>query len=796
MKKWIFRIVIVLFGLVLIGSGLIYGWFQYTVRKSLPQISGQVLVSGIKEDVEIIRDGYGVPHIYAQNEPDLYFALGYAMAQDRFWQMEFQRRLGQGRLAEIFGEELLEVDRYFRLMTAGWTHQPFSDEYAFITNSFAEGVNAYLATHSDRLPIEFKILRYTPEPWAPEDYLAISKVVNWGLSQGWRVDVTAGKILEKVGETKFKEAFPVWPSGSPVIVPEGIQISAAMSDAILQSLSQIEKQVNLPVMGGSNNWVVAGSRSASGKPILANDPHLMLTNPSVWWEAHLVCPTINVSGFTIAGVPGIAMGHNRHVAWGVTNVMVDDVDFFIEKLNPDNTRQYRYKGRWEDMQVVEETIRIKGKDPLKLDIGLTRHGPILIEEKTGPELTAIAVKWAFTDGLQSVKALYLLAKSTNTHEVAMALKYWELPSQNFVFADTGGNIGYWCCATIPIRSKGDGLLPVPGWNGDYEWQGYVPFETRPHIINPEKGYIASANNKVAVGNFPHFISHYWEPADRIARIHQLLNTPGKLSVEDVKQMQQDIFSGLASELTPQIVQALAKDSADEGLQKIRQILSEWDFKMEKDSVAAGLFETTFMNMLQNIFKDELGPELFQQYLKTSVFPPRAIRQLFRNGASTWSDDVNTADTETMQDIITRSVKQTIGQLKDEYGDDMTRWRWGDRHALTFQHPLGQKKPLDRLFNIGPFPVGGSRQTINMKLYSYEKPYSAILGASYRMIVDFSNMSVAHHVLPTGQSGQLGSPHYKDQLDLYLNGKYRSAWLDRSDIEKHAKGTLFLKAKNK
>jgi penicillin amidase len=718
------------------------------------------------------------------------------MAQDRFWQMEFQRRLGQGRLAEIFGEELLEIDRYFRLMTAAGVNQQYSDEFAFITNSFANGVNAYLATHSDRLPIEFKILRYTPEPWAPEDYLAISKVINWGLSQGWRVDITAGKVLDKVGETKFKEAFPAWPAGSPVIVPEGIQISAALSDAILKTLSRIEKQVNLAAPGASNNWVVSGSSSASGKPILANDPHLMLTNPSVWWEAHMVCPTMNVAGFTIAGAPGIALGHNRHVAWGVTNVMVDDVDFFIEKINPDNPRQYLYKGRWEDVQIIEETIRIKGKDPVTINIGLTRHGPILVENKEGPEPTAIAVKWAFADGLQSAKAIYLLAKATNTHEVALALKYWELPSQNFVFADSGGNIGYWTCATIPIRSRGDGLLPVPGWNGEYDWQGYVPFENRPHLINPAQGFIATANNKVAAENYPHFISHYWEPVDRITRIRQLLNTPQKLSVEDVKQMQQDLFSGLASELTPAIVRILAKESSDADLQKAREILSEWDFRMKKASVAACLFEMTFMNMLENIFKDELGPELYEQYLKTSVFPPRAIRSLTRNGASAWFDDVNTADTETMQVIIVRSVKQTIRQLKDEYGDDPTRWRWGDRHTLTFEHPLGKKKPLDRLFNIGPFPVGGSRQTVNMKLYSYEKPYNAILGASYRMIVDFSNMSVAHHVLPTGESGQLGSPHYKDQLDLYLSGQYRSAWLERSDIEKNAKGTLFLKPKNK
>jgi penicillin amidase len=257
-------------------------------------------------------------------------------------------------------------------------------------------------------------------------------------------------------------------------------------------------------------------------------------------------------------------------------------------------------------------------------------------------------------------------------------------------------------------------------------------------------------------------------------------------------MQLDVFSGLASEVTPLIVQALEKRSAEMDLKKARQILLDWDFKMEKDSVAACLFEMIFMHMLENILKDELGPELYEQYLKTSVFPPRAIRQLVRNGASTWFDDVNTPDAETMEDIIVRSAEQTIRQLKKEFGDDPTCWRWGDRHTLTFEHPLGKKKPLDRLFNIGPFAVGGSRQTVNMKLYSYEEPYNAILGASYRMIVDLSNMSVAHHVLPTGQSGQLGSPHYKDQLDLYLNGQYRPAWLERSDVEKHAKGTLTLK----
>lgn len=792
MKKWIIRIGVTLVCVVLIGIGLVYLWFQYTIQKSLPQFSGHALVSGIKAEVEIIRDSYGVPHIYAQNEPDLYFALGYAMAQDRFWQMEFYRRLGHGRLAEIFGEDLVETDCFFRLLGAAGINKQFPEDRAFITNAFADGINAYLTDHSSRLPIEFKLLRYKPEPWAVDDYIAILKVINWSLSMGWWVDLTASKILEKVGETKFNQAFPVWPDDSAAIIPQEGKILSTLSDIILKTLSQVEKRANFTAPAVSNNWVVSGLKSASGKPILANDPHLMLTNPSFWWEAHIVCPTINVSGYAIAGAPGIAMGHNRHVAWGVTNVMVDDVDFFIEKINPDNPHQYLYKGRWEDMKVIEEIIRIKGKDPVKTQILLTRHGPILKEITEDSKHRAISAKWAFADGLQSAKAPYLLAKATNINEVVEALKYWELPSQNFVFADTDGNIGYWCCATIPIRSKGDGFLPVPGWNGDYEWKGYVAFEDRPHLINPEKGYIASANNKVSTKNYPYFISRYWEPIDRITRIHQLLNTPGKLSVEQIKQMQQDIYCELASELTPKIVQALTKTSSDADVQKVQEMLSKWNFKMEKDSVAACLFEMTFRNMMENIFKDELGDELLQQYLKTSAFPPRALRMLIRKGTSPWFDDINTANKETIQDIIAQSVKQTIRQLKDEFGDDMTRWVWGTKHTLTFEHPLGKKKPLDHIFNIGPFPVGGSHLTINMKFYSYEKPYNVFFGASYRMIVDLSNTNVANHVLPTGESGQLGSAHYKDQLDLYLNGKYHPAWLERTDIDKHAKGTLILK----
>jgi len=680
------------------------------------------------------------------------------------------------------------------LLSAAGINKEIPNELTFMLNSYADGVNAYLISHRDRLPVEFKLLRYEPEPWDPKDYLAILKVVNWGLSVGWKVDLTASNILEKVGAKKFNEAFPVWPGNSPIIVNQESKIKSASLNSFLEIFSAIEKTAAFPSFAASNSWVISGAKSVGGKPILANDPHLALSNPSFWWEAHLVCPTIDMSGYGIPGVPGLPMGHNRNVAWGVTNVMVDDVDFFIEKINPANPHQYLYMGKWEDMQIIEESIRIKGKDPHKTKILLTHHGPILTDISKGTEKKAISVKWAFNGGLQPAKAAYLLAKAKDIEDLKEALKTWELPSFNFVFADTKGNIGYWCCATVPIRAKGDGFLPVPGWTGEYEWKGYVPFQKRPHIINPKEEFFANANTKVTIENYQQFISNYYEPKDRITRIHQLLNAKKKLSVEDMRQMQQDVYCVLASELTPKIIQVLEEKSSNGNAQNAIEILSQWDFKMETDSVGACLFELTYRNMMENTFKDELGDKLFRKYLEAAVFPPRAISSLIRNGSSSWFDDIDTPKRETMDDIILKSMEQTIQQLKKEFGNDQSKWIWGKAHTLTFEHALGKKKPLNHLFNIGPFPVGGSHLTINKRQYSYNTPHHASSGVSYRMIIDFSNMSNSQHVLPTGESGQLGSAHYKDQVGLYLSGKYHPAWMERSDIEKQATGTLLLTPK--
>ena len=796
MKKWILIIGIIVVGLIVVVAGVGYLWFQHTLKKSVPQTSGEVILEGLKEEVEIIRDTYGVPHIYAKNEPDLFFALGYAMAQDRFWQMEFLRRLGHGRLSEVFGKDFVGADRYFRMLAAAGVNKSIPGDLAFTFKSFAAGVNAYLETHRDRLPFEFKLLGYNPGLWAVDDYLAVLKVMNWNLSIGWGADLTAARMLDKVGEERLREAFPVWPDDAPLIIPKESKDLSLSTNPTLEAMRLVERLTTLSSAAASNNWVVSGKKSVTGRPILANDTHLGLTNPSVWWEVHMVCPTINVSGFALPGVPGIAIGHNRHVAWGITNVMVDDVDFYIERINPDNPRQYWYKGQWEDMRVIEETIRVKGQDPVKTEILLTRHGPIVNEVKEGSKERPLSARWAFTECLQPAQAAYLLAKARDIGEVKEALRYWELPGQNFVFADTRGNIGYWCCASVPIRSKGDGILPVPGWNGEYEWRGYVPFDERPHLINPEEGFIATANNRVVGEDYPWVIGNYWEPVDRITRIRELLTAKEKLSVEDFKRMHQDVYCMLASELTPKMIQVLEGRFSDKKARDAKEILSRWDLMMGKDSVGACLFEVAYRKLMGNIFRDELGEELFQEYIKIPPFPPRAIRMMIRKGSSPWFDDVNTAQKETMEDVIARSLSQTLSELREVLGTDMDKWRWGKIHTLTFEHVLGKKKPLDWILNLGPFPVGGSHLTINMRQYAYDKPYQTNHGVSQRMIVDLSNVDASLHVLPTGESGHLKSPHHKDQIELYLGGTYRPAWTERGEVESHSEATLILRPKLK
>jgi penicillin amidase len=791
MKKRLMITGFIFLALILIAVGTGVVWYRWTVSRSQPQISGFVIVDGIADKVEIIRDVFGVPHITARNEPDLFFGMGYAMAQDRLWQMEVYRRLGLGRLSEVFGERFVEVDRYFRKLSANNKRLHIPKDLAFIPDSFLAGINAYQQRRQNRLPLEFKLLGYHPENWGVDDISAIFRILNWGLSIGWKVDPVAARVLKKVGEGKFREAFPEASGDAPLIIPEEIQDVSGEMRAISRVFQAVQQWASFSPSAASNNWVVSGQKSVTGKPILANDTHMGLSNPSLWWEVHLVCPSMNVAGFAIPGLPSIPVGHNRHMAWGVTNVMVDDVDFYREKLNPANPRQYWYRDHWQDMASSVQTIKIKGKGPLKVEILLTHHGPVISDGTPSGKTHSLAARWAVNEIDEPLRASYLLMKVGDINDMIHALQDWQAPGQNFVFADTNGHIGYWCCAVIPIRAKGSGLLPMPGWSGEYEWKGYVPFDQKPHVIDPEEGFIASANNKVSANTYPYTIGRYWEPIDRIQRIRRLINAKTKLSLADMQKMQMDVFCPLAAEITPQIIRVIRKRFPASQAQKLRNTLEGWDYQMSADSIAACIFEVPYRRMLENIFKDELGPILFARYLELTIFPPRALRQIMKTKSSAWIDNVETAETENLDDIVEKSLRQALDELGNSLGEDMDRWTWGRLHTLTFEHVMARKKPLDKIFNLGPFPVPGSHLTVNKQQYNYVEPYLVKDGVSQRMIVDLSAPDAALHVLPTGESGLLGNPHYDDQIDLYLNGKYHPAWMTRKEIERNAEGTLVL-----
>ena len=792
--KWILSGVLCLTIIIIVSIAAAFFWYQKTIQKSQPQLSGHITVDGLLDTVKLIRDTHGVPHIYARNEPDLFFGFGYAMAQDRLWQMDLFRRIGSGHLAEILGAEAIEIDRYFRTISAGQIRQSLPRDLVFMIESFAAGINAYIRDLDQRLPLEYKILRVRPEPWQPEDYFSVFTLINWGLSIGWKVDLTAAEILRKVDEDLFREAFPTAAElGIPILsqIKQSLPQFFSTSRLMLETVSRLTGITPGPA---SNNWVIAGSRTQSGKPLLANDTHMALTNPSLWWEVHLVCPTIDATGFAIPGLPGLPVGRNRNVAWGVTNIMVDDVDFYIEQLHPENRHQYRDGDRWQDIDSHVETLAVKSAESLEIEVQRTRHGPIIASHESDvgiPEDKVVSARWAVLEVEAPARASYLLLKAGQVADVVDALEHWQAPGQNFIFADTNGKIGYWCSAAIPIRKNGNGLLPMPGWNHTSDWAGFIPFEDLPHIIDPPEGYIASANNPVTEAIYPHTIGTYWEPIDRIRRIRDRINAKPQLSVDDMMSMQNDIFSPLAAELTAAILAVLTDNQGGYDEPNVREVLKNWDFQMSIGSSAASIVETTYLKLLENIFQDELGEELYRKYVGLTIFAPRALRQILRAKHSGWLDDIRTPERETLTDIIAKSIDQAFNQLQEQFGPDMEKWTWGHLHTLTFHHILGERKPLNRIFELGPYPSSGSHLTVNKKQYDYTAPFAVKEGVSQRMIVDLSEPETAYHILPTGQSGLIGSPHYADQVTLYLGGRYRYSWLNRSDIFRHLESELVL-----
>ena len=773
---------------------------RYLVTKSFPVTDGEIKVPGLEKEVTVRRDEFGVPHIFAANDHDLFFTQGYTHAQDRLWQMDVARRAGEGRLSEVFGSSTLKFDKLFRtvgmMRIAEKLELNIHPESRAILQAYSDGVNAFIASHRGKYPIEFDMLNYAPEEWKPVHSLLIARLMAWELNISWYVDLVLGDLYKTLGEEKAREIFPTYPENTPVIVPKEYR-AGLLSDDLL-SLIDVDQEFRqaFGVTGthiGSNAWAIGPEKSATGKAMLANDPHLGFSAPSKWYEIHLDGGDYNVAGVSLAGTPLVVIGHNPHIAWGLTNVMADDADFYLEMTN--SAGEYLFRDVWTPLTVVQDTIVVKDSSSVILTVKSSHHGPIINDVNSVGSVTKdvlVSMRWTGQDVSDELYALLQINKAKNWDEFKSGVAEFTVPGQNFVYADDDGNIGYLAGVRLPIRSAQNPTLPMPGWTGQYDWNGFVPFDRLPSLFNPPQHFIATANNKLTDAPFPYHISNLWEPPSRIQRLDELLRKQEKLSADDVQGMQRDYYSYFAKEMTPYILRAY--DSAavtDTDVQTALRYFRNWHFQLTKDDVPTALFHVFFTHVLRNIFLNKMGESLFQKYIFIANIPYRTVPTLFRNPASSWFDDPSTERVETRDDVIRKSLEEAIQELKTALGAEMKTWQWGLLHTVTFRHPFGAQPPLGAVFNIGPFPIGGSGTTLNNGEYYLADPYKVTLGPSTRQIVDFSNLDDARSIIPTGESGQPMNDHYSDQTPLWLNGEYHVMPIDSVKVASIAKHSLRL-----
>jgi penicillin amidase len=793
-------VLIVLLAIAAIAGALLV---RSVARRGLPDYDATVPLSDISQEVIVYRDAYGIPHVYAQTEDDLYRAVGYCMAQDRLWQMDLLRRICTGRLAEIFGEDLMETDLLMRSLRIPEKSRMVLERtdgiHVNALQAFASGVNQYIEAHQKKLPPEFSILRYKPEKWLPEHSLHLVGYMAWDLSLAWSTEVLLDKIQRQFGKAKAKELLPDMTFFHTLVYPElGSKLAHLDLDRTLLKANRQLRRLGLEIFSGSNNWAVSGDRSVTGKPILANDMHLGLNSPGIWYQMHQsVEGGLNVSGVVLPGQPFIVAGHNDRIAWGFTNVMVDNTDLYLEKLDPDHHDRYELNGEWKKLQVQKEEIKIKGGGVVQDELRFTHRGPIISRFHEIDD-SAISLRWIGNDYSDELRTIYLLNRAGNWDEFKDAIRTFISVSQNTVYADVEGNIGLYCAAGVPIHKGGETCAIFPGWTDEYDWQGMVPFEELPHSFNPENGFVSSANNNTMSGEYPYYISRWFALPYRIDRIREMLAAKDKLSIEDFKRMQADQRSKLVEMIRDSIVSEVeGSEDLTDLERKTLEMLSIWDGVLVPTSPEAVVFENFLGLLLEDLFLDELGEELYADFISSSLLYEYAIHRFFGKKDSLWCDDLGTEGVkETFPTIVQKSFKDAVSDLEVEQGSDPKGWQWGKLHQLTLAHPLGRVKLLDWLFkfNSGPYEVGGSYHTVCYYSYPFSNPFGVTVGASHRHIFPLDNWDESLTVIPTGVSGIPASPHYCDQTELYVANQYQSDYFSKDLVQKNARYRMVIKGK--
>ncbi|MFZ0389202.1 MAG: penicillin acylase family protein, partial [Calditrichia bacterium] len=725
----------------------------------------------------LMWDSSGVIHIQAENEDDLLFASGYAVARERLFQMELMRRVGKGRLSEVFGDTTIKIDKLFLTLGIDSVVKQVYPELSATSRNWLEqysaGVNAYLQKTGGDLPMEFIVLGIDPEPWTPQDCLLQHRIMTWFLNFNWKADLVYWLIHEQVPQEKFKEIWPDWTKYPTILKPGKI---GELYRRMLEIDRQVRDLAGLPDgHWGSNSWVISPQKSSSGKALLANDPHLALQLPPIWIEMHLQCPKINVAGFALPGSPGIIIGRNEKISWGLTNGMVDDCDYFIEEADT-TEKSYVVDGEQRKLDAHNVYLGIKGETDRILTVYRTGHGPVFNHIFPDLQLSRyLSLQWIGFEFSDELLTFARLAKAENYDDFREALRSYRMPAQNFVYADRFGTIGYRLGGSVPLRTYKTGFLPVSGSDPGNRWRGYVDFDKMPEIVNPERQWIVTANNRVTADN-GYYISQFWEPPYRAMRIEELLNQYSKIGVEEIRQIQKDVKNLLAEETLPVILPVLESSVRSRRDEDMILLLKNWDYRMVEEAVAPSLFEVLQYKLIRNIFQDEMEKDLFTIFVNLPNFYLKIFSQVLLQPNSQWFDNVNSPEREGRSEIILKSFRQTMNFLKDSVDSRPENWRWGQLHQLELMHAMGQVPILKQLFNKGPFPVPGSGTTINVAAYQYAHPFKMIAGPSMRFVVDWSARESYLSILPGGNSGNFLGRYYDNQIEAWRSGELKKVEL--------------------
>jgi penicillin amidase len=754
-------------GLCLLGLSLVVfgtGCYLY-LRSALPQTDGRIVLAGPKAEIRVERDADGVPRIIAQGDEDLAFGLGFVHAQERLFQMELQRRYGAGRLAEIFGPQAVATDRQMRVLglyRAAQAEIPFlSVEMVHALDAYAAGVNAFLSSRRGALPLEFLLLGFSPEPWRPADSLVWGKLMALQLGGNYRGELLRARMARTIPAADLAFLYPQYPKGAPTTLVD--------MAPIYRRLALDELYEALPAVVGphyaSNNWVVDGRHSASGKPILANDPHLAFGAPGFWYLARLETPQHKITGGTAAGIPLVVIGHNERIAWGFTTTTADVEDLFVEQLDPGDPARYLTPQGSMPFQSRHETIAVKGAEPLELTIRETRHGPVL-SDALPPGMAepgfvlALAATFTIPDD-RSAEAVWEINRASDWPSFQAALRHFIGPMQNIVYADVDGTIGFIASGLVPIRQNGQGWLPAPGWTGSYDWTGFIPFEALPHAVNPPSGHFVSANNKIVPDSYPYFLSRDWDLPNRAERIEALLAGTPLQTAASSTAMQADTLSLMAQHLVLLMTGMIAQTPAT---REAVERLEGWDFRMDIGKVEPLLFTAWLREFSHSILFGRFGNAISDYW---DLRP--GVMEAVLTDRPDWCDDPKRPGEESCASRLAEALDTALTGLRCDYGADMAQWRWGRAHVAVFASPVFSRIPVLRNWRKTAIPTSGAYDTLNRgpsTIRDYAAPFEQRYGAGLRMITDLASPQDARMIVTPGQSGHPLSAHYADLLQRW------------------------------